>query len=100
MGVMSQNAWVVENDISGPQGEAVKAGWLVWKMQIVGRRGCMDRWHFRDGVLVIIEYKKVGKDMSANQVKRKEELQRAGFRVHTVDNHDRARKLLRIGRYA
>jgi len=97
---MSQKECVIEEDISGPEGEAVKAGWVVWKMVIVGRRGCPDRWHFRRGELVIIEYKRKGKEPDGVQTKRHNEIRSQGFKVHIVERHDHARKLLRLGEYA
>jgi len=95
----AQKEIVVEEDISGPGGEAEQAGWLVHKMQIIGKRGCPDRWHFRAGVLVIIEYKKRGKNQDGIQVKRADELRGHGFQVHVVRTHEEARKLLRLGIY-
>jgi hypothetical protein len=41
-----QKEIVLENDIVG---EAEEAGYLVRKMQYVGRRACPDRWFLRDG---------------------------------------------------
>jgi len=97
---MAQREAVVEADISGPEGEAVKAGWKVYKMQFIGKRGCPDRWHFRRGVLVIIEYKKIGEKPDGIQMRRHDELRGQGFEVHVVRDHDHARKLLRLGDYA
>lgn len=93
---------VLENDISGPDGEAVKAGWLVWKMQIIGIAGCPDRWHFRKDhpQPVIIEYKRVGEPCEGRQIKRHRELREAGFQVYVCDTHDQARKALKLGPYA
>lgn len=96
----SQREIVLEEDISGPGGEAELAGWLVHKMGIVGKAGCPDRWHWRKGVLVIIEYKKKNKPLDGRQVKRIDEFQRAGFKVHRIDNHDAARRVLKLGQYA
>lgn len=90
---------VIENKISGPGGEAEAAGWLVRKMQYVGRRGCPDRWHFRDGVIVIIEYKKRGEKPDGLQQKEHDRLRGHGFRVYTVCEEDEARKLLGLGIY-
>lgn len=98
---MATSEWAVENDISGPNGEAKAAGWLVWKMEIAGQRGCPDRWHFRKGVLVIIEYKNATTGrVSGNQKSRRRELEEQGFTVHIVDTHDHARRLLKLGKYA
>jgi len=99
---LAQREWVVENDISGPDGEAERAGWLVWKMQIIGKRGCPDRWHFRRDhpKPVIIEYKKRGEKPDGIQRKRHDELRGQGYEVHVVVDHDHARKLLKLGAHA
>jgi hypothetical protein len=90
---------VVENDISGPGGEAEKEGWLCYKMQFVGRRGCPDRWHFRRREVVIIEYKKRGERPDGLQRKTHDRLRGQGFEVHVCDNHDDARRALKLGIY-
>lgn len=97
-----QKEVVLENDISGPGGEAEQAGWLVYKMQFVGRRGCPDRWHFRRDheKPVIIEYKKRGEKPDGLQVKTHDRLRSQGFKVHIVDTHDDARRILKLGPYA
>lgn len=97
---MAQKEIVLEEDISGPGGEAEQAGYLVHKLIIAGKRGSPDRWHFRRGILVIIEYKKVGEHLSGNQVKRIKELREAGFTVHVCETHEEARRALKIGPYA
>jgi hypothetical protein len=97
---MAQKEIVLEEDISGPGGEAEKDGWLVHKLIIAGKRGSPDRWHFKKGELVIIEYKKIGESLSGNQVKRIRELREHGHKVHVCETHDEARRALRLGEYA
>ena len=36
---------------------AERRGWLVRKMRYIGRNGCPDRWFFKDGIVVPIEFK-------------------------------------------
>jgi hypothetical protein len=36
---------------------AQEHGWLVRKMRYIERNGCPDRWFFKDGVIVPIEFK-------------------------------------------
>lgn len=86
-----QKEIVLEEDIAR---EAEAAGWLVWKMQIIGQRGCPDRWFFKKGRVVIIEFKRRGEDIDGLQKKRKQELNDAGFKVYVCDNHEDAREAL------
>lgn len=91
---MAQKELVVELDISGPGGEAEQDGWLVYKMQIVGHRGCPDRWHLKKGRWVIIEYKKIGEEPDGLQKKRIREMREHGHEVHVCDTHAQARDVL------
>lgn len=91
---------VLENQISGPGGEAEAAGWLCRKMQYIGRRACPDRWHFRKGVIVIIEYKRIGCKPDGLQDKEHSRLRNAGFKVHVCYTEDEARRALKLGIYA
>lgn len=80
--------------------EAQEAGWVVRKMRYIGRRSCPDRWFFRAGVLVIIEFKKKGEEPDPLQKREHKRLLAAGFKVHVVDTYKHARQLLKLGRYA
>jgi hypothetical protein len=74
---------------------ATNRGWLVRKMQYPGRRGCPDRWFFRDGRLVIIEFKRPGKHTADPlQVREHERFAAAGWKVHVVNDRDVACRLL------
>lgn len=70
-------------------------GWLVRKMQYPGRRGCPDRWFFKGGRLVIIEFKRprTGR-LSGNQGRERDRYAAAGFTVHVIDDRDTACLLL------
>ena len=57
-------------------------GWEVRKMQYVRRRGCADRFFFGYGVIVPIEFKRVGKDPDPHQVKDHKKLAKVGVKVH------------------
>lgn len=65
---------------------AEKQGWLVRKMVYAGRRGCPDRWFFRNGKIVIIEFKKPGKEPDGLQAREIKKLREHGIRVHVIDN--------------
>lgn len=75
---------------------AENQGWHVRKMQYPGRRGCPDRFFFRGGSLVIIEFKRPGKK-KADPLQVREHLRYAevGWKVHVIDNRDDAKRILR-----
>jgi len=74
---------------------AEQNGWLVRKMQYPGRRGCPDRFFFRDGYLVIIEFKRPGKKTADPiQVREHKRYADAGWPVHVVNNRDEAKRIL------
>ena len=47
--------------------KAEMAGWLVRKVQWIGRRGAPDRVFIKDGRLVLIEFKRPGKEPIGQQ---------------------------------
>ena len=65
---------------------AERQGWLVRKMTYAGRRGCPDRWFFRDGRIVIVEFKKPGSDCDGVQKREHTRLREKGVFVHVIDN--------------
>jgi hypothetical protein len=65
---------------------AERAGWLVRKVVYAGRRGAPDRWIFKDGRLVLVEFKRPGRLLDAHQQREHERLAKAGFTVHVVDS--------------
>lgn len=68
-------------------------GWLAWKMKIEGIRGGPDYWFFKDGRLLIVEFKKPGEPPNAQQLRRHDELRAHGFEVHVIDNAEAGRAL-------
>jgi hypothetical protein len=68
--------------------------WLVRKVAYVGRRSAPDRWFFRRGVLVIIEFKRQGQAATLQQTREHNRLRAHGFEVHVVDSLDQAKALL------
>ncbi len=67
---------------------ARRQGWLSEKMMYVGKKGAPDRHFYKAGVLMIVEFKKRGKDLDGHQVRRARELSAAGFTVHVIDNFE------------
>lgn len=84
-------------EIAGVQNPVVtyarSRGWLSWKMKIEGRNGCPDFWFFKNGRLIIIEFKAPGKPRKRQQELRAEELAARGFHVHVIDNAEAGRAL-------
>lgn len=73
---------------------AKRLGWRVRKMQFVGRRGCPDRWFFREpGRVVIVEFKDPNGKLSAHQKKEINWFLANGFEVHVIDSIDEFRDL-------
>lgn len=74
---------------------ATNRGWLCRKLAVKGRRGSPDQWFFKAGRLVIIEFKRpVDGELSGNQIREIARYEKAGFKVHVVDNRDAACMLL------
>lgn len=78
------------NEIMGVQNPvtsfARSKGWYVRRVTYLDRNGCPDSWFFKDGRLIIIEFKKLGKKPSPQQVRRISELRGAGMNVYVIDN--------------
>lgn len=70
-------------------------GWLVRKMQYVGRRGCPDRFFWKDGKLVIVEFKRPGRNKADPlQVREHKRYADAGWKVHLINDRDEAKRIL------
>ena len=83
------------NQVQKPVVKHAKAtGWVAWKMKIEGINGCPDYWFFKDGHLLIMEFKATDKEPNAQQVRRHKELREAGFEVHVIDDPARGIELL------
>ena len=74
----------IEKDVAK---HARKLGWLHYKWQAVNsHRSVPDRLFFRDGVLVIIEFKRKNKNLTKLQAEVAANLAAEGFLVHKIDN--------------
>lgn len=68
---------------------ATNNGWLSRKMQYVGRRGCPDHHFYRGGNLVIVEFKRAGRNKADPlQIREHKRYAEAGWTVHLVNNFD------------
>lgn len=99
---MSQKEIVLEED--GVEA-AENAGWLVRKMQFIGRRGCPDRFFWKRrpkpcphcgtaGDLHMIEFKRKGKGPDGKQQREHDKLRGQGWPVHVIDTWEDFCKLL------
>jgi len=76
--------------------EAEKAGWFVRKLRWVGRRNGPDRFFAKDGRVVLIEFKRVGKGARSGQARELDRLRAAGVEVYVVDNPLTALRILEV----
>lgn len=67
---------------------AKRRGWRQWKVQFIGVRGAPDRWFFKAGRLLIVEFKKRDKKPEPQQARRHRQLAEAGFKVHAIDRYE------------
>lgn len=87
---------LLEYHIELPACDYAKArGWYCEKIMKCGRNGFPDRFFARDGVIILIEFKRPGKDATEQQKKRHRELRAAGVTVHVVDNLIDAKRILK-----
>ena len=70
-------------------------GWLAIKWTSPSCRGLPDRIFFRDGEVLIIEFKRAGKRPTRLQSLIHQRLHNQGFPVHVIDNIDDGKALLR-----
>lgn len=63
-------------------------GWKTRRMQYIMRNGCPDSWFFKDGNVIIIEFKNLGD--SPNEVQKREHarLRSVGMKVYVIDNEE------------
>lgn len=73
---------------------AMSRGWFVEKIMRTGRNGFPDRFFARDGRIVLIEFKRQGKDATSQQLKRHRELREHGVEVLVIDSFDKIREVL------
>ncbi|RTL05688.1 VRR-NUC domain-containing protein [Candidatus Dependentiae bacterium] len=65
---------------------AKSLGWLVYKWVSPGNRGVLDRFFIRDGVIIFIEFKALGKKPSKLQQKVIHTLKHNKCKVYVVDS--------------
>jgi len=65
---------------------AKRRGWLVRKLQWIGRHGAPDRVFVKSGRIVFVEFKAPGRKPTKNQEQEIARLRREGCEVHVVDD--------------
>tara|TARA_R110002012_G_scaffold26122_3_gene85469 strand:- start:5573 stop:5836 length:264 start_codon:yes stop_codon:yes gene_type:complete len=84
-----------ESHIEHKVTELAKArGWLSFKWVSPSQRGVPDRIYFKQGELVIIEFKAPDKKPTPYQLAIHRRLKNAGFHVHVVDSIKSGSELL------
>lgn len=63
-------------------------GWKTRRMAYIGRHGCPDSWFFKNGEVVVIEFKDHGKTPALHQEREIDRLRKAGLKVYVIDNVD------------
>lgn len=65
--------------------DATSRGFINRKMTYPGRRGCPDRWFFKEGwTPIVVEFKAPGGKLSPVQTREIRRLRHAGLDVHVV----------------
>lgn len=87
----------LESEIERPaMAFAVAAGWKRTKIMRAYPTGFPDNFLARkDRGVILIEFKRPGKDLEPQQEKRVRELREAGVTVYVIDNLDKAKAVLR-----
>lgn len=65
---------------------AKQQGWSVFKFSSPNNRGVPDRIGFRDGKVVLVEFKAPGKKPTALQLKVIERIRNEGIECHVIDS--------------
>lgn len=63
-----------------------KRGWLVRKITYPGRRGAPDRHFYKNGKVVMIEFKASQQGPRVQQEREHARLKAVGFKVHVIDS--------------
>lgn len=86
----------LERDIEGPaKRHAKKRGWMVVKLMRCDINAMPDSLFMRRGIVMFIEFKKLGEEPSPQQLKRHREIRAQGIAVHVCDTLEMAYELLR-----
>ena len=67
---------------------ARKKGWIARKWSSPGNNGVPDDLFFRNGILIIIEFKRKGRKPTPKQRDEHRRLRNQGFEVHVIDTKE------------
>lgn len=65
---------------------AKRNGWLVRKMQWIGTDGAPDRFFAKGGVIILVEFKRPGKDARKDQKEEHDKLREVGVHVLVIND--------------
>lgn len=74
---------------------AESKGWFRTKIMRTSKHGFPDHYFIRDGVTILVEFKRPGEDLKPHQKKRIWQLRKHGARVEVIDNMKKAREIFR-----
>lgn len=74
--------------------DAISKGWITFKWVSTAQRGVPDRLFFKNGHVVIAEFKAPKKKPTKYQAAIHKKLNKAGFIVHVIDDIEEAKKIL------
>lgn len=84
------------DDIEQPACEYARSrGWLIEKVVSNSRRGWPDRFCARARRIMLVEFKRPGKEPTKQQLERHAELRAAGVEVHYIDTLEDAKQLFK-----
>lgn len=63
-------------------------GWKARRMQYIGRHGCPDSWFFKNGRVIVVEFKDYGEEPKLHQAREIKRLRDAGLEVHVIDTYE------------
>lgn len=83
-------------DIQGPIMEAAEnSGWLARRLQYINRRGAPDALFLKDGVFVLMEFKRPGRGFDPRQSRERKRISEHGATVHLVTSFKNGIQILR-----
>jgi len=86
---------ILESEIERPAHAFAKSrGWFAEKIMRTGRRGFPDHFFARNGLIILIEFKRPGEEPTLQQKKRHRELRLQGVPVFVVDSLEEAMRIL------
>lgn len=87
---------LIEANIEDPVCDAAeKAGWLVRKLQWIGRVGAPDRLMARDGRILLVEFKRPKGGPRPSQAREHRRFASVGVEIHVIDSLEAGLELIK-----